>query len=104
MKDYLLLKKITNASGESLFNMLKDSLEAKHLQVENLVHCKLKWFVEEPEKVLGVDAQGEPLRFFLRTIFNGSLEEPTLKQILWFFNEPVCLVKGSSKEPFLNIR
>ena len=68
------------------------------------IHCKLKWFVEEPEKVLGVDAQGEPLRFFLRTIFNGSLEEPTLKQILWFFNEPVCLVKGSSKEPFLNIR
>ena len=68
------------------------------------LHCKLKWFVEEPEKVFGVDAQGEPLRFFLRTIFNGSLEEPTLKQILWFFNEPVCLVKGSSKEPFLNIR
>ena len=52
---------------------------------------------------LGVDAQGEPLRFFLRTILNGSLEEPTLKQILWFFNEPVCLIKGSSEEPFLNI-
>ena len=31
------VKKITNASSEGLFNMLKDSLEAKHLKVANIV-------------------------------------------------------------------